>query len=166
MVSLAVASFLLVVAVPGMTGVYLDNRRTAAVNDFITGLQLARSEAIARNGRVVVCPSDTGTACKGAWNQGVLVFADADQDQSRDADEPIIFSADSLDDLKISSGAFPTTLSYRPNGRAMAATVRENTGDFEICDHRGSDNARAIIVDASGRPRVSKTNLAGAVPAC
>lgn len=166
MVTLVVASFLIVVAVPGMTGIYLDNRRTSAVNDFFTGLQLARSEAIARNGRVVVCATDSGGSCSGSWSDGMLVFADIDQDRTRDKDEPVIYVAEALGNLKISSSEFPDSLSYRPNGRVMAATLRENTGDFELCDHRGEKNSRAVLIDTTGRPMVSRTNLAGAPPAC
>lgn len=163
--ALAVAAILLVVAVPGMSTVFLDNRRTATVNDFFTGLQLARSEAIAKNQRVVVCASKSGDSCAGTWSDGVLVFADRDRDSNRDADEPIVFSLGELA-LEISSTEFPAALSYRPNGRVMAATIRDNTGDFEFCDHRGSDAARAVVIDTSGRPMVTKTNLEGAAPTC
>lgn len=165
MLALAVAAILLVVAVPGMSTVYLDNRRTATVNDFFTGLQLARSEAIAKNQRVVVCASKSGLDCAGNWSDGVLVFTDRDRDRTRDADEPVVFALGALE-LKISSTAFPAALSYRPNGRVMAATIRDNTGDFEFCDHRGSASARTVLIDPSGRPMVAKTNLAGAAPAC
>ncbi len=166
MVALAVAAILVVVAVPGMTSVYLDNRRTSTVNKFFTGFQIARSEAISRNQRVVVCPSTSGNVCEGTWSDGVIVFADENQNQVLDPEESTLYTAESMDDLRIRSTAFPSFLIYRPNGRIMVATVRDNSGSFEICDHRGSNHARVLIIDTTGRPRVSQTDENEVAPAC
>lgn len=166
MVTVAVAAILVVVAVPGMTSVLLDNRRTSTVNKFFTGFQIARSEAISRNQRVVVCRSKSGESCDGKWSDGIIVFADEDQDQARDVGEPTLYTVGDMDDLSITSAAFPSFLSYRPNGRIMVATVRDNSGNFEICDHRGADHARVLIIDTSGRPRVSQTDEDGMAASC
>ena len=166
MVTLAVAGILAIVAVPGMTNVYLDNRRTTIVNDFFSTVQIARSAAITRNQRVAVCAAAVPTTCGGSWHQGVLVFQDTDRDAQLDTGEPVLHTIGAMDGMSITSTVFPTFLVYRPNGRAMVNNIRQNTGDIEICDHRGSTQSRVVIVDTSGRPRISKVDSAGVVPSC
>lgn len=166
MVTLAIAGILATVAIPGMTSIYLDNRRTSVVNDFFSAVQIARSEAITRNQRVAICPSAKLTACGGDWIDGVMVFQDTDGDAQLDAGEPVLHSIGAMNGMTISSSTFPNFLVYRPNGRAMTNDFRQNTGDIEVCDHRGSTHSRVMIVDASGRPRISDVNTDGDVPAC
>ena len=55
---------------------------------------------------------------------------------------------------------------YRPNGRVMNASVNANLGDFTICDNRGSDYAKVLVIDLSGRPRSSDKLTNGNAPDC
>jgi hypothetical protein len=55
---------------------------------------------------------------------------------------------------------------YRPNGRVMTTSATGNSGQFTVCDTRGSDHAKVLIVDLSGRPRLSKTLANGSSPSC
>ena len=166
MVTLAIAGILAAVGIPSMTNVYLDNRRASIVNNFFSAVLTARSEAITRNQRVAVCATPDLSTCSGAWNEGVMVFEDTNGDGQLDTGETVLHSIDAMSGMTISSTAFPTFLIYRPNGRAMVSNIRQNTGDIEICDHRGSSKSRVLIVDASGRPRISKVDSDGAVPSC
>lgn len=166
MVTLALAGIIAVIGIPGMTNVYLDNRRTSIINDFSSAIQIARSEAITRNQRVAICAAANLTACGGAWSDGVLVFQDTDRDAQLDAGEPVLHSIGAMPGTDISSTAFPSFLVYRPNGRAMVNNIRQNTGDIEVCDHRGANHSRVLIVDASGRPRISKVTSAGVAASC
>lgn len=166
MVALAVAGIIAVVGIPGLTSMYLDNRRTSITNDFISALQVARSEAIKRNQRVVVCASDDQSVCGGSWSDGALIFADIDNDLERDKDETIVSTVGSSGGVAVSSEEFVSFLIYRPNGRAMAAEVSDNSGELEICDFRGTSHARFVIIDASGRPQISEVDAAGKPPSC
>src|SRR4030067_601946 len=73
----AVASVLGVGAM-GMSSLLQDARMTAATNQLMGHLSLARSEAIKRNARVTLCKSRDAVACTdaSAWQEGWLVFAD------------------------------------------------------------------------------------------
>ena len=80
--TLAIAGILVTLAVPSFSEVIKNNRLITQENDFVTTLNLARSEAIRRSGRVTVCKSSNQTDCSGAggWEQGWIVFNDVNND--------------------------------------------------------------------------------------
>ena len=67
-------------------------RLAGVSSDVMQQLFLARSEAIKRNGRVVLCKSADGEACAdgGGWEQGWILFADTNRNGHRDPAEPVI----------------------------------------------------------------------------
>ena len=85
MVTIAVIAILAVVAAPSMSALLNANRVSASAGELVAGLQLARSEAIRRNTRVIVCATDGSvsgtTACLGSatWtNWAILDRSEAD----------------------------------------------------------------------------------------
>ncbi len=166
--TLAIGTILISIGVPSYQGLALSNAQTASVNEFVAGLGLARSEAITRNVRVTVCTSKTGLACDAAanWNDGWLLFADNDNDGTLDAGEPVIKATGESRKLTAKSSQFADFITFRPNGRAMAATPRDNTGQFTFCDKRGASYAKTVIIETSGRPRASKYDINGGTPSC
>src|SRR5512140_2555722 len=72
MVVLVVAALLISVGVPSLTAALDAARLTSASNTFLAHLHYARSEAIKRSGRVVMCKSSDGQSCNpaGGWDQG------------------------------------------------------------------------------------------------
>jgi type IV fimbrial biogenesis protein FimT len=73
MVTLAVATILLTVALPNFQTFIKRNALTARTNNFIADLHFARSEAAKRGGDVSVCPSSNGTTCDTSaanWKNG------------------------------------------------------------------------------------------------
>ena len=56
--------------------------------------------------------------------------------------------------------------SSTPNAPNAPATPATNTGDFALCDKRGSDHAKVVILDMSGRPRLSEYLADGSKPSC
>ena len=130
-------------------------------------MHLALSTAITMNTRVSVCPSSDGANCAAvSWDQGWIAFTDGDSDQSVDAGETIVSTSEGDGGLAIASAEFGDFVMFRPNGRAMNATVTDNSGQFMVCDHRGADHAKVLIVDLSGRPRVSDKKMDGSAPDC
>ena len=90
LVTIAIAALLLAAAIPTLSGVAKSIRLSAASNTFVSGLYLARCEAIKRNGRVVLCKSADGVCCAstGGWEQGWMVFHDSNNNGVRDGSEP------------------------------------------------------------------------------
>ena len=152
-----------------MLNVVQTNQRVSATNDMAQAMRMARSEAIARNQRVVVCASRDGNNCGTAadWSFGWIGFNDADGDGAPGgADESILLHSTGGNKITITPRSFADSFTYRPNGRVMAETVEENTGEFIFCDDRGSREARVLSVSSSGRPQLSHTHANGAAPDC
>jgi Tfp pilus assembly protein FimT len=100
------------------------------------------------------------------WTQGWIAFQDADSDQNVDAGETIISTSGAVDRLTFSSGEFGLFMMYRPNGRVMNTTVNGNSGEFTICDQRGAGHAKVMIIELSGRPRISRRMADGSAASC
>jgi type IV fimbrial biogenesis protein FimT len=167
MVGIGLTALLLSMAVPALNLFVSNARQTGAVNDFVASMHLARSTAITTNSRVTVCASSSGSSCQPVdWDQGWIVFSDLDSDQALDANETVISTSAAVDGLSIESSEFSRFVMYRPNGRVMNASVNGNSGQFTVCDDRGADRAKVLIVDLSGRPRISKNLANGNTPNC
>jgi type IV fimbrial biogenesis protein FimT len=158
LVTITVLAILLGIGVPGLRDFVLNNRQVSAVNEMVASLQYARTEAITRNRNVSLCPSSDGASCSGSdWAVGWIVFNDPDGDGSVDAGDTVLRHVEALSRIDfVSDGGIANAVTYRRNGRSTA------TGDFTLCDARGSSNGKVVILDLSGRPRVQK--LAGSCP--
>ena len=167
MLAIALVAILLATAVPALDDFTNNSRQTGAINDFVSAMHLARNTAITTNSRVTMCPSAGGANCEiTGWSSGFIVFRDANSSGSVDAGETIVTASGGADGLTIQSGEFPQFLMYRPNGRAMTVAVTGNSGEFSVCDNRGADKAKVILVELSGRPRLSKYRADGSAPNC
>lgn len=165
--TVGIGALLLSVGLPGLTTFAKNARQISVSNEFLADFHYARDLAITNNSRVTICPSSNGMTCNGAgWEDGRIVFVDSDGDRVVDAGETVQRVATDMGDVNIATAEFGAAITYRPNGRAMANTVRDNNGEFVICDDRGAEHARALIVDISGRPRISHENSRGVVPEC
>ncbi len=169
MITLVVAGILLSIAVPNFQTLMQNNRITTETNRIVSDIQLARSEAMKRGVRVVLCrtgnpnaavPSCGGTA--NTWTSGWLVFA------SGDANTTFENGTDTL--LKVRQAVQGVGLNIKTNGTSnnnldinADATTNEGGGTarFAICDGRGKNFGKLIEVPSVGRPR-----LAGAVTSC
>lgn len=160
MTTLAVATILLSIAVPNMQEFKRNSRQTGGINQLLSGMRIARNTAITTNSRVTVCASSNGSACEAvAWNNGWIAFVDLDADRILDVNESIVRAGEGIDGLSIASTQFATNFAFRPNGRVMGSTVAQNRGQFTVCDDRGVDHAKAIVLDLSGRPRVAYSGM-------
>ena len=167
MIAVGLTGLLLSMAVPALDLFVSNARQTGAINDFVSSIHQARSTAVTTNARATICPSSGGTNCEAVgWNNGWIIFSDRDSDRTVDNGETIIASSGGTDGLTIQSGQFPTFLTYRPNGRVMNASLNGSSGAFTVCDKRGANYAKVMIIELSGRPRLSKTLADGSVPTC
>lgn len=79
MMTIVIASVLLLAGVPSFNDLSKKNSLAAEVNALIADLQLARSEAIKRRQAVTVCKSTNLTSCAttGGWEQGRIILDDS-----------------------------------------------------------------------------------------
>jgi type IV fimbrial biogenesis protein FimT len=151
MVTLSIATIVMVMAIPSFSTSIKNNRLTTQVNQFVTGINLARSEAIRRGMNVTLCKSSDGGSCvtTGNWSQGFIVFTDQDSNGTYTS------STETL--LKI-FGSAPTQISVTGNTAvASAISYKSNgmtsNGTLTFCDDRSGAFGKKIVVN-NGRPRI------------
>lgn len=164
MVVLAVAAILLAIGVPGFASLIHSSRLSGVTNELLSSLHLARSEAIKRNARTVMCPSATGTSCSasGGWHQGWMVFHDANNNASVDVGEAVILIRPPLPqgyeikgDSKVSK-----YISYAPSGGTKHISGAFQAGTLTVCEQSTNPaDARRIIISSTGRPRTATLDL-------
>lgn len=165
--SLAVVGIGLSLAGPGLEALTSSNQQAASVNQLVSTMHLARSEAVTRNARVTVCASSDGEQCDArVWEQGWIAFLDANADQDRDASEPVIDQVPALAGLALRSTEFEHAFSYRPNGRVVGNGPDDMTGEFSFCEPGATEASRIVIVRASGLPTLSGTRRDGSAARC
>lgn len=154
MVTVAIIAVLAMVAAPSFNDAILSNKLASFSNSFVASTQLARSEAIKRNATVRVCRSANGTSCAtdGTWQQGWIVFHDADNDGSVDAGETVIQVQAALSaDYHFTGDSY--SLVFQPIGGGSTSA------SLTLC--RATPSAgrqeRTIGVGSTGRTSVSTT---------
>jgi type IV fimbrial biogenesis protein FimT len=152
-ITLSIAAVLLGLAVPSFGGMWLDSQRAVAVNALVHGIYLARSVAVGHGHVVSLCRSSDGRTCSNQtddWQRGWIVFVNHDRDEPpvRDESEPVLAVQAPWSNGSITSNR--RSYSFRPYRHAIV------NGTVVFCDRRGSAQARAIIINAAGRPRVAR----------
>lgn len=158
LITLALVAILGALAVPAFSDMKLNAQRTAAVNDFLHAVFLARSEAIKRGAIVTLCRSQDGKRCADPdtpWAAGWIVVADSPGGQTEHGrpDESVIAVYGAWQGGTITSNR--PLYAFRPTVQAMV------NGTIVFCDKRGAQHARAIIISHTGRPRVAKRDSSG-----
>lgn len=165
--TIAVAGVLTAAAVPTFQSVISESRRAAVVNQLVSTMHMARSEAITQNARVVICPGTDGEACTAdAWAGGWFSFVDRNDNGVRDEGEPLIATGNGDSRMQITTDSFGDALVYRPSGRVLMADPGATQGEFTICDSRGVTAPRVVIVPVQGHPRLSENHADGSAAAC
>ena len=75
-ITLAILGVLTTIAIPSFRSFTRSSQVTSSVNDLVSALNLARSEAVTRGTRVTVCMSADQASCTttGSWAQGWIVY--------------------------------------------------------------------------------------------
>lgn len=161
----AIASALMLLALPAMTGMLDTQRRISAVTRFVSSLHFARGEAIKRNGRAVLCKSPDRESCtlSGNWEQGWIVFHDANNNARRDPGESLLQQQGPLGRRLLLAGNQPVAhyVSYSATGSAKMVSGAFQAGTFTLCPQSGTaDDVRRIVLSGTGRPRTVKGEAA------
>lgn len=70
MVVVAIVAIIAAIATPSWNDLIVSNRIRAAVNDWVSSTQFARSEALRQNVPIILCPSSNGTSCTASDYEG------------------------------------------------------------------------------------------------
>ena len=139
MITLAIAVILITLAVPSFSLMIHNSKVTSTTNEFVSALNLARSEALKRSNNVTVCRSNSNfSACSTVTTEnyttnGWLVFpdcgvlgtvdttADCDGDGVNDNDfNNIIKIGESNENINLTSAV--NFVTYNLSGRVVGAT--------------------------------------------
>ena len=129
------------------------NQLQMQADRFLTTLNLARSEAVKRNLPVSICRSSNGTSCTGDWEDGWIVFTNADRDNTVDTDDEVIRIYEEITDGHALAGSLDTgALTYFADG-----SYANGSDTIAICAV-GENLAEGytLTVNRVGRPRSSK----------
>ncbi len=173
LVTLAIAAIILTQAVPSFQNVVKSNRLASETNNLVSDINLARSEAVKRGVRVILCRSaapDAATpTCGGSantWTTGWLLFASGDANNTYEAanDTLLRIGKPKGGQVSIKTNAIANNnLEYDPDG-----TTNEGGGTavFALCDDQGETHGRQIQVNGTGRPRLIKGTTSSPLPSC
>lgn len=167
MVAIAVLSILAIVAYPNLQALIHGQRLTTATNEIITGVQMARGEAIRRNARVGLCSSANGTSCAGgaantAWS-GWVVMADSNGDSTLDE---VVRAGTFNPGVSVKSGAniVANTLTFRADGLARkdaAGALVEETITVCVPKKQPAENRRLVKISSGSNIATTRSNGAG-----
>ncbi len=183
--TLGILGVLASIAVPSFTDLARNERRAAVASRLVATLLLARSETLKRGGRpLVICgiadrdgngrlESGELTCAGRDWSYGWMLatWDDADADSTVDPGEagPVrVFQTDARGRLTVTGGNFTASPPVRPAGTLLfkSSGRRTSNGTITICDERGPEQARGVIVSSLGRARVSRVRSDGSALRC
>jgi type IV fimbrial biogenesis protein FimT len=168
LVALAVLAVLAGSAVPSMADWVNRVRLNTVAQELAVDFDFARGAAVARNHRATACKAGAaagGSAvCSeaGDWSQGWLVFEDRNGNAQREEDEPVLLQRNALPEGWKASGNTTVAdyVSYTPLGLTRLVQGGFQAGTITLCRAAaGPTEARRIIVNSVGRPRVAKVTV-------
>ena len=164
LVTLSIAVILLTIGVPSFVDMITSNTATSYGNDLLADINYARSEAITRGMRVVVCKG-TATAVNsvctaGEWEKGWKVFVDCNDDQTVSnatcpggLNEEVlrVHAALSTGWTLRGNNNVTNRITFLPDGRT------NNNGTLVVCKDGVVNNERlkAIVLHITGRARIA-----------
>jgi len=160
LVTLSIAAILLTLAVPNFMDFVRNSRLTNAANDLSLAMAYARSEAVKRGSKITVCGRSDDATCgnsqsveeKYIWDDGWLVFVDTDGDGVVDNGESVLRIFGALDSVTVRTSERRATF----NNQGFAVGYNQT---FMICDSRGEDNAKGVVLSAQGRVRSDSSGV-------
>ncbi|CAK0772578.1 type IV fimbrial biogenesis protein FimT [Gammaproteobacteria bacterium] len=160
MVTLGVAGIVLVIGVPSLRSVMQTNQVVAHSNDFLSALSRARSEAVTKGFPVVVCRSLSNvcqTTTTYGWEQGWMIFVDANNNATFDSGEVIVDVHPSFEgkETLVGDTNVKAYISYSSDGvtRLIDGTSQTGTLTSSLCI---GQKKNTIQIGTTGRARIQK----------
>lgn len=153
-ITLAIASILLTIAVPSFTSTIQSNRLVTDTNTLITAFNLARSEAIKRGVKSAICSGSESSGCGGSWDNGWIVFVDSDESCAYTA------GTDTL--LRVYQGLESSTLEAKQDGNSKACTAFNSRG-MNTTSEFGKELVFTLCSPSLGKTKALSINPLGRV---
>lgn len=160
LIALAVLAAVLAIALPGWTHASAAVHSTHAQEELSATLFDAARHSTVTGKRVVVCSTAGGEHCAGSmdWSEGWIAFQDDNRNGVREPGERMIRRGEAVHHtVGLQSTRGRTRLSFHHFGRVAGSNVT-----FTLCDRRGPEHARTLVVANHGRVRVGEPTRAAA----
>ena len=160
MIALAIAAILFTQVLPSFSQLIRSSHLSVQKNSFLGAMQFARSEAIKRGQRVYICAGgDLTCSEEDIWEQGWIVFVDADADSEPDPSEILRVFDGFSPSYTLRSNSNTHTLQFLANGRLRRASGALPMMTFHLCAPDAqpgymAERAYEIVINAGGRLRV------------
>jgi type IV fimbrial biogenesis protein FimT len=141
-------------AIPSFKNFIHNQQIISSTNQMVGQIQMTRTMALESGFPMTLCATINGIKCIRDWKKSHMVFHDANNNLTRDIDERLIYLFDPFaEETTLTWRAFQNKrqLVYSPSG----STAAQN-GTFRICSKIEPKFNKAIIINYSGRPRLSK----------
>ncbi len=149
LITVVVLAVLMAIAVPSFRNASLGSQLSAAANNLLASVQLARSEAIKRNTEMTLCASADGEACAGSggWEQGWIIIIDP-----LVPDTVLQYQQGLPDRYRVTQAGGTVEVKFQPIGIGATAT------SFTVCrDDPDGSQERIVTISATGSARVTTT---------
>lgn len=142
-------------AAPGLHRIVQGQELRVAASDLYSAVQLARSQAMARNEPVILTPNDAAGI---DWSRGWTVYVDRDNNRQAGAgDEILAVRATLAQGVQVSysfaSAAAPQYIAYNGAGRSCSDTSSAAARPGTLSLFHGG-GVRRIKINMLGRPRL------------
>lgn len=152
MVELAITVFVLAIltafAAPTITSTVNTARLTSNANEVVTGMQLARMEAIRRNTPIMFCQSNDAANCSnvggGTWTGWIVTTRNGEVIRAANFEVPL--------QVRSSTNLTNNQILFRADGLAYDGNMLL-TGNIRVClpTNNPIQNARDVNIAAGGR---------------
>lgn len=146
MVTIAVASIILTIAVPSMGNFIVKLRIDNEISQLNRMVLTARNTAVSTEQNVILCPLENGS-CTNNWSNELTVFVDLDNSGTYvEANDTLVKIKEATSGGDSITYAGQSSISYAPTGVLSSAA-----SDLIYCPIADNTLARAVVVSVSGR---------------
>ena len=158
LIGLALFAVLLGIATPIYARYMAEQKLLGEARRLSEAIMLTRSEAVKRNGYVVLCAGPSATDCGAAthWHGGWTMFVDTDADAQVGPDETLIGHEVAATQAVTLVGNRPVKTYFRFNfaGQARLVSGALQMGTVEVC--RPGLRGYLVVLANSGRTRIDR----------
>lgn len=153
LVVLVLIAIVMGIALPAFNTLMESQRRQDAAQQLVSGVRMARAEAIVRNQVVVIAAIDRN------WSNGWRTFVDANLNGSKEDDEPSLMERGGYRGVKVAGNSkVRQAIAFDSTGGSTSGGT--GNGTLFICEKDRPASRYRVILAPSGRARIADDEVA------
>lgn len=154
LIAISIISILFGYALPSFDDLLKKSKIKANLSRLTQTIQMSRLEAITKNVRVTLCPTNNGSNCSSDWSVGYMAFVDKKGDREFNGKDILLYQFNSTDEKsRLTWRAFGVRRSLQ---WLETGITNHQNGTFEFCLDNDAKFARGLFITKAGRVRYSK----------